>query len=306
MKKFVLFLALTVAVFASRALFAESVKDFDGKRIGVFTGAVHAQTVNELWPHAELFYFESNANIIAALTSGKIDAMVQDDTLAREFERDNPSLTHLEEYLKTFDNAFVFAKNPESDKLRSEINEFITSIKADGTLKNINDVWFGDDESAKIIPDYARYPDTNGTVKIAVDSESPPFVYIKDRKTVGYEVDIMARFCKAKGYKPKFLEVSFPAIIPSVVSGKCDVGLSSITITAERAQSVNFSEPVYTGGSVIVVRKSSGLSSPLVRGKPAIAGGGFTSPTKRTTGTFKTWQANGSLLLQARHTLTLR
>lgn len=232
-----------------------AIKDFDGKRIAVFTGTSHAETVKELLPSAKLFYFDSNANGIAALTSGKVDALVNDDAILREIVRENPSLTCVDEYLKRFDNAFIFAKTSNGDKLRNEINEFIRTLKSEGTLTKMLDVWTGNDESLRTLPDYEDYPDTNGTLKIAVDFDNPPFNYIKDGKLVGYDVDIIVRFCESKGYRPEFSGMDFSAIVPYVFSGKGDIGIGAITITEERKESVNFSEPVYTGGAMLLIMK---------------------------------------------------
>ncbi|MBQ7196104.1 MAG: transporter substrate-binding domain-containing protein [Synergistaceae bacterium] len=228
-----------------------SIKKFDGKRIGVLTETIHYEVIKESLPSAELFYFDSMANLISALDTGKIDAGVHDDASVLEIERANPSLKRVKGVLRPLDNAYVFAKNSRGDKIRSELNEFLRSLKSDGTLEKISDVWFGNDESLKTLPDYENYPATNGILKIALDSETPPFTYLKNGKIVGYEIDIIVRFCKAQGYRPEFSEMNFSAIIPSIVSGKCDIGIGSISITPERKESVNFSEPNYTGGSVL-------------------------------------------------------
>lgn len=47
--------------------------------------------------------------------------------------------------------------------------------------------------------------------------------------------------------------MSFDRIIPAVSCRKCDVGCSTITITDERLESVNFSESHYDGGCVPAV-----------------------------------------------------
>ena len=232
------------------------IADFDGKRIGVFTGSIHDQVVREVLPKAQVSYFEGLANVIAALTSGKIDAIALDDSMSAEIERANPSLKHIDEYMQTFDNAFILAKTPKADRLRSELDEFIRTLKADGTLQKMRDVWNSNDENAKTLPDYENYPNTNGTLKIAGDFDTPPFTYIKDGKFAGYDVDVIVRFCKEKGYRPEIVNVNFSGLIPAVMSGKCDVGIGSITITPERAESVNFTESVYTGGTMLLVKKT--------------------------------------------------
>ena len=235
---------------------SSSISGFDGRRIGVATGTVHEGIVKEVLPKSEILYFDGYANEVMALASGKIDAIVDDEPIILMFEHENPSLRHIDGYLKNYSNAFILAKTPEADKIRSELDEFIRSINADGTLQKIRDVWLGNDDSAKTLPDYANYPDTNGTLRIATDNEAPPFVYIKDRKLAGYDVDIITRFCKAKGYRPEITSINFSSVLPAVQSGKSDVGIGAITITPERAESVNFTEPVYTGGAMLLVRKT--------------------------------------------------
>ena len=49
--------------------------------------------------------------------------------------------------------------------------------------------------------------------------------------------------------------IDFAKIIPDVSVGKYDFGGAGITITEERKEQVYFSEPNYSGGVVMVVRK---------------------------------------------------
>ncbi|MBO4914121.1 MAG: ABC transporter substrate-binding protein/permease, partial [Oscillospiraceae bacterium] len=58
-------------------------------------------------------------------------------------------------------------------------------------------------------------------------------------------------------YRLEVRLMDFGGILPSVQSGKCDIGCDGITITEERAESVGFSEPHYTSRSVLVAMKST-------------------------------------------------
>jgi ABC-type amino acid transport substrate-binding protein len=53
----------------------------------------------------------------------------------------------------------------------------------------------------------------------------------------------------------RILNMDFGALIPALKSGKVDMIGACITITEERAKSVLFSEPCYTGGIAALVRK---------------------------------------------------
>ena len=234
-----------------------SVKDLDGKRIAVLTGTIHGKGINDVLPSAEVFYFDSIANMLGALTADKVDAMTYDDSLILTLEHENSTtLKHIDEYLQKYDNAFILAKSPEADKLRGEVNEFVRSLIADGTLDELRSIWLGFDESKKIMPDYENYPATNGVLKIATDNETVPFSYVKDGRTIGYDIDIIVRFCKAYGYRPEIVNMNFSALIPAVQSSRCNIGVGGITITPERAESVNFTDPIYFGGALLLVKKS--------------------------------------------------
>ncbi len=86
---------------------------------------------------------------------------------------------------------------------------------------------------------------------------SVPFAYIKDGRIVGFDVDMVVRFCQEYGYRPEFIVMDFSGILPSITSGRCDFGSGGIAVTAERAESILFSEPTYEGGSVVAVLKAS-------------------------------------------------
>ena len=240
---------------------------FSGKRIGVFTGSVQYEMVKKNIPGAEIAYFDVIANVMNELTFGKIDAAALDETIATEFERANPDLTHIPETLGDSETAFLFPKSKRNNPLLDEMNEYLRRIKSDGTLSEIRAVWSGTDESRKVIPDYSNLPAEKGTIRIAIDNETPMFAYMKDRRLVGYDVDVIVRFCRENGYKPDFNIINFPGIIPAVSSGKCDIGAGGITVTTERAESVRFSEPLYSLSSFLVVKKSA-MSQPVTT-KPA-------------------------------------
>ena len=234
---------------------AGNFSEFNGKRIGVFTGSVQYDMVRKSIPDAEILYFDSIANTINSLTSGKIDAAAIDETIALDIERENPVLTHTNQILGYNKTAFLFPMSIRNNSLLDEINEYIRRMKSDGTLEQIYALWSGSDESKKIIPDYSNFPDTKGVIHIAVDNETPVFSYMKDGKHVGYDVDIILRFCKEKGYRPEFNIINFTGVIPAVNSGKCDMGIGGITITPERSESVRFSEPVCNVRSIMLILK---------------------------------------------------
>ena len=57
---------------------------------------------------------------------------------------------------------------------------------------------------------------------------------------VGFDVDLMNAMARTLGLTPQYRETPFESIIPAVKSGEFDVGMSSLTDTKEREQTVDF------------------------------------------------------------------
>ncbi|MBU9766609.1 transporter substrate-binding domain-containing protein [Mycobacterium sp. TNTM28] len=57
---------------------------------------------------------------------------------------------------------------------------------------------------------------------------------------VGFDVDLMKAVARTMGLAPEFRETGFDAILPSVADGSFNVGMSSITDTAEREERADF------------------------------------------------------------------
>ncbi|MBQ6519783.1 MAG: transporter substrate-binding domain-containing protein [Anaerolineaceae bacterium] len=251
---------------------------YDGKRIGVVTGSTGGPAVEEKLPNAKISYFDSVSDMLTALRSQKVDAIAATESILKFVRMEGENISLTEDHLLSTEIAALFPKNEKGQKLEARYSEFVKKLWDDGTIDEINSIWFGDDESKKTVPDYENLPETNGTLTMAVDTGIAPFVYLKNGKIVGYDVDIAARFCEAYGYRLIIQNMSFPAVIPSVVSGKSDFSACDIAITPERAESVLFSEPTYYDGLVLAVPgenikdRESGENSGITSSLPSMDG----------------------------------
>ena len=234
-----------------------SLAELDHKRIGVSTGSIQAIQVEERFPDAQIFYFANGIDCLNAMRTGKIDAFADADAILKFIAAENPDLTYIDEPIAgKMEVAAAFAKTESGRQLCDQYSEFLVSIKQSGVYEEILDTWFGTDESKRVVPDLYNLPGPNGTLRIAADNSCVPYIYIKDGRIVGIDVDILVRFCKEYGYKAEIAEMDFSGIIPAIVSGKCDFACGTVTITPERAESVYFSEPTYEGVSILAVLKA--------------------------------------------------
>ena len=229
-------------------------EDFAGKKLGVVTGTVYEDAARKYFPEAEVCFYNSCADLAEALDKGKIDGYVLDEPVGRLTVQPYPD-QHLSAMLEPAQYAFAFAKGEErSSILLRQFNAFVAESRQNGVLQEIDDIWFGTDESRKTIS-LNGLTGKNGTVRLATSTDiGAPFVYSKDGELVGYEVDLLTRFCREYGYALEMTDYNFAAILVAVTSGKDDVAACTLAITEERKESVNFSVPTYEGGVVVVTK----------------------------------------------------
>jgi polar amino acid transport system substrate-binding protein len=104
---------------------------------------------------------------------------------------------------------------------------------ADDTLTLINARWF-----APVLPDLG-----GRTVTVAVENAYPPFNMIDETsgEGVGWDYDTINEICARINCTPEYVQTSWDSMLLSVANGEFDVAADGITITEDRAQSVDFS-----------------------------------------------------------------
>ena len=99
------------------------------------------------------------------------------------------------------------------------------------------------------------------TYKVASDTTWPPFEWQgDDGKLYGFDLDVMRLIAVLQGYEINIISYNWDIIFVDVGSGAVDIGASGATITTERAQIVNFSNPYWTSNQAVIVRAGSGLN----------------------------------------------
>lgn len=108
-----------------------------------------------------------------------------------------------------------------------------TTPKASGAPKQSKDTSL----AAMVPADIAA----DGVITIGTDATYAPNEFLAaDGKTVqGFDVDLFDAVAQKLGLKTKYVSAPFANIIPSVQSGKYEIGVSSFTINAERTQVVD-------------------------------------------------------------------
>ena len=142
-----------------------------------------------------------------------------------------------------------------SDVLRNQMNDFIATGFENGMFDEIHDKWFQLGNDGKTI-DFESLTGENGTVVFGTKSIEP-FVFKMNGEYIGYTIDIVYRFCKEYGYQLEVKDFSDTnSLVIAAGTGKIDFGGSAISITEERKENANFSDPYFFNSGGIIIRKS--------------------------------------------------
>lgn len=100
-----------------------------------------------------------------------------------------------------------------------------------------------------------------GKLIAGVKTDFPPFGTIDaSGKNAGFDVDVAHLFAKAlfnDEQQVELVAVTSGNRIPFLQSGKIDIIIATVTVTDERRQVVEFSEPYFMSGSLLLVPKAS-------------------------------------------------
>lgn len=95
---------------------------------------------------------------------------------------------------------------------------------------------------------------------VATSPDFPPFENLENGAVVGIEPEIMQLIADELGMELKIEQVDFESVLPGVLAGKYDVGMSGITITEERKKNTLFTDPYFNAAQVIVVTDGSAIA----------------------------------------------
>ncbi len=99
------------------------------------------------------------------------------------------------------------------------------------------------------------------TLTVAMELAYPPFETKDDAgNPTGISVDLMTDFAEQYGYDLVIENTAWDGLIPSLQTDKADCVISSMTITDERAEVVDFSDPYAMAQLAILANADSGIA----------------------------------------------
>lgn len=99
------------------------------------------------------------------------------------------------------------------------------------------------------------------SIRIATEGAYPPFNSMTaNGELVGFDVDIARALCDEMNRECEIIAQDWDGIIPSLINNKYDAVVASMSITEERLEIIDFTDPYYSNFLSIVGKTSAGLT----------------------------------------------
>ncbi|MDO5650934.1 MAG: transporter substrate-binding domain-containing protein [Moraxella sp.] len=118
--------------------------------------------------------------------------------------------------------------------------------------------------------DTTKNTGTNGErlIRIATEAAYPPFNDTSaDGKIVGFDVDVVNAACAKMNAKCEIVAQDWDGLIPGLLTNKYDAIIAGMSITPDRLDKVDFSEPYFSNTLVWLTRTDGNFDPNAIKGK---------------------------------------
>jgi polar amino acid transport system substrate-binding protein len=121
----------------------------------------------------------------------------------------------------------------------------------------------------------------SGVLTVGSDIPFPPFEFREGGELTGFDVELAEELANRVDLRVKWVDTAFDTIFTQLAAGRYDMVASATTITEEREQQVNFTEPYYAAQQAVTV---NGDRTPDIRSIDDLSAGDTVAVQKGTTG----------------------
>ncbi len=108
---------------------------------------------------------------------------------------------------------------------------------------------------------------SSGTIRIATNAEFRPFTFMEGNTMKGFEYELGNLIAKQMGVKAVWVNQPFDNLLIGLGSDRYDLVISSHGITPERQKAVDFTNPHYCSGAIILAKKGGPTTAAGLKGK---------------------------------------
>ena len=254
MKKIIsLILALTLCfgcVFALASCSGETIVS----KIGVQKGTT-SKMYADLLKGAEVVSYDTFALAANDMKNGNCDFVIVDKTTANALAKEISGLKVIDNIPLSSENYGIGIDKNQAG-LKAQIDAILESkaleieaIKAK-YMMGLEATYVGVESADKDVSKAAEQ------LVVATNAEFAPWEYKEGTKFYGIDMEIAKLIADELGLELVIEDMDFDNVVGSVGKNGIDIAMSGITITAERLEVINFSNPYYVESIVVVTTEN--------------------------------------------------
>lgn len=99
------------------------------------------------------------------------------------------------------------------------------------------------------------------TYVVGIDAPYPPFSLVdKEGNPTGFDTESIEWIAEEQGFKVEFRQIAFDSLVTSLEHKNIDIIYSGMTITPDRAEKVNFTNPYWQVNQTVITKAESDLT----------------------------------------------
>ena len=224
--------------------------DLANLKIGVQSGTTGEGIAkeNSSDPDNNVKGYRSGMDAALALKAGNIDCIIIDELPAKSIVAENDTFTIFDPGLETEESIAV---RKEDTALLEQINASLEKMQQGDTYNTLLDTIASG--NWKELED--KSANNTDVIKMGTNAEFPPFEYLDGTDVVGFDIAMCREIAADNGKKLEVTNMAFDGLIMALQSGNIDMIAAGMTVTEDRLQEVNFSNPYFNSKQVIILRK---------------------------------------------------
>ncbi len=145
---------------------------------------------------------------------------------------------------------YAFAVAQDNTDFLAKVNDFLKKIQDNGKFDEICNNYFGD--GTPLAFESAALDDSKDQLVVATSTGFEPFEMVANGKYSGVDMEIAYYLAEELGLELVIQDMDFDAVVNSVQSGICDIGMAGLSVTPDRQKVVTFSDSYYNASQVVI------------------------------------------------------
>ncbi|PSQ16674.1 basic amino acid ABC transporter substrate-binding protein [Halobacteriales archaeon QS_8_69_73] len=142
----------------------------------------------------------------------------------------------------------------DAGDVQTAVNEGLSAVEEDGTYDALIEEYFGSGDDAGDVTEGADGGTGAGTVVAGTASGFAPFEFNEGGELVGFDVELTEAVLARTDYEfGGFETFEFDSLIPALQDGNIDLIAAAMTITDDRDEQIDFSDPYYEANQAVLV-----------------------------------------------------